>query len=413
MASAISQLFTELRSGAWLDRRRLLAFSGIVLALELIGGAFLVAGTHGLIVPLDKPATTDFVSFYAAGRLADAGAPALAYDESAHYAAEQKAAEPGIDYVHFFYPPVFLMLCAAVARLPYLAAFGVFVAVTMAAFLFAMRRILDEAGWAALLPVLAFPSVLWTAGFGQNSFLTAALFGVGTLQVDRRPIVAGLVFGALAYKPHFGLLVAVALAAGGHWRAFTAAAISAAALALLSTVLFGWDSWHAFIAAAAGSHTAYETGTVDHAAFVNPYGAVLVLGGGLKPAYAAQGLAIGIAAAFVGWVWRRGLSLPVRGAALAAATLVAMPVVLFYDLVLATIAAAWLVRAAQQRGWLPWEKTALALLFVVPAMARGTASQWHLPLGPLAVLGLLALVAAAARRELSEPALLRPEAAAS
>jgi hypothetical protein len=38
-----------------------------------------------------------------------------------------------------------------------------------------------------------------------------------------------------------------------------------------------------------------------------------------------------------------GLALPIRAAALAAATLVAIPVVLVNDLMLAAIAAAWLI----------------------------------------------------------------------
>ena len=72
----------------------------------------MVAGTHGWIVPLDKPTTTDFVSFYAAGKLADAGTPALAYDQAAHLAAEEAITAPGIRYQYFNYPPVFLMRCA-------------------------------------------------------------------------------------------------------------------------------------------------------------------------------------------------------------------------------------------------------------------------------------------------------------
>src|SRR5579863_10390624 len=97
MARFRQRLRAELRDGAGPDRRRLLLFAGVLLALELSAALFLVAGTHGLIVPLDKPTTTDFVSFYAAGELADSGTPALAYDEGAHYAAEQRATQPGIE----------------------------------------------------------------------------------------------------------------------------------------------------------------------------------------------------------------------------------------------------------------------------------------------------------------------------
>ncbi len=38
-------------------------------------------------------------------------------------------------------------------------------------------------------------------GHGHNGFLTAALFGFALVQLDRRPIVAGILFGLIAYKP--------------------------------------------------------------------------------------------------------------------------------------------------------------------------------------------------------------------
>jgi hypothetical protein len=54
------------RSGNWFDRQHVLAFCAILLAIELGVFVFLIAGTHGWIVPLAEPASTDFVSFYAA-----------------------------------------------------------------------------------------------------------------------------------------------------------------------------------------------------------------------------------------------------------------------------------------------------------------------------------------------------------
>ena len=70
--------------GAALDRDRALTYCRILLAVETAVFLFLVAGTHGLIVSLAGPTSTDFVSFYAAGALADSGKPELAYDQAAH-----------------------------------------------------------------------------------------------------------------------------------------------------------------------------------------------------------------------------------------------------------------------------------------------------------------------------------------
>ena len=402
-----------MKSGTWLSRERVLGYSAVCLAVEIAAFMFCVLVTHGLIsLPaydqaahhLAKPNTTDFVSFYAAGALADSGTPALAYDQAAHHAAEQAATAPGIGYVYFFYPPVFLLICAALAHLPYLAAFVVFQALTLSLFIAVARSTLRDPDWKALLPVLAFPSVLWTIGFGQNSFLTAALFGGALLLIDRKPIVAGILFGCLCYKPHFGLLVPIALAAAGRWRAFIAAAASASLIVGLSILVFGWITWQNFLAVGFGSHTTYESGQVDFAAFVSAFGAVRLLGGSATLAYLVQAPVALVAALAVALAWRRELSLPIRAAILASATLVTIPLALYYDLVLGAVAAMWLVVAARQSGYFAWEKTGLMALFLVPLLPRQIGAATHVPVAAIGVFVLFALALMHAWRELAQRA---------
>jgi alpha-1,2-mannosyltransferase len=316
---------------------------GSLLAIEAALFLYITAGTYGLIVPLKKPTSTDFVSFYAAGSLADAGTPRLAYDQAAHYAAEQHATQPGIAYNFFYYPPPYLLLCAAFAKLPYIPAFVVFETVTLGFYCLVVRRILGERGWAILIPILAFPPVLWTIGVGQNGLLTAGLLGAATLLVDRRPLAAGLLFGVLSCKPHFALLVPIALAAGGRWRALAATAISALVFCLVSAGLFGWQTWRDFLAAAATSGNVYASGRIPFSGFVTPFGGAMLLGAGAAAAAVLQAVASATAAGVVAYVWRRNPPLPIRAACLVSATLVAVPLALFYDLVLAGVAGAWLL----------------------------------------------------------------------
>lgn len=382
------------RRGGWLDRERIIGYGAVLLILEIIVFVFMVIGTHGLIVRMDAPTTTDFVSFYAAGALADAGTPALAYDQATHYAVEQSVTERGIGYQFFFYPPPYLLLCAAFATLPYLVAYVLFEAASLLAYLFVARRILGSAGRATLLPILAFPAVFWTLGLGQNSFLTAALLGGATLLIERRPIVAGLLFGALCYKPHFGLLVPVALAAGGHWRAFAAAAASAAALVLASLATFGWDAWHAYLTLAVASPATYENGRIDLTGLISPFAAIRLAGGSATLAYCLQIVATLAAALFAAHIWRQPVSLPVRAAALAAATLVSVPVILIYDLMIGSIAILWLARTARETGFLPWEKAIIAGLFASALLTRNIGVVAHLPMALFANVALLAIIGA-------------------
>ena len=383
----------------WLDRRRLLIGAGLLLAFELGMFLFLVAGTHGWIVPLDKPTTTDFISFYAAGALANAGTPSLAYDHAAHLAAEELVVGAGIGYQYFNYPPVFMLLCAALAPLPYLVSFMLFEGASLFLYLFVARRILGDRSIAALVVLLAFPIVFWNFGLGQNAFLTAALFGAATLSIDRRPIVAGLLFGALCYKPQFGLMIPLALAAAGQWRAFATAAVSAAALVLLSVLVFGADTWRAFLETVAGSPTMYQSGRILFEGMANVFGGARMIGADARVAYGLQGIATLCAGIIVVLTWRRPLSLPIRAAVLASATVVAAPLVLLYDLMLAAIAAVWLVRDRNSPAASAWEMVVMAVIYLVLLDGRTLGEQWQLPVFPLAAIGVLAMAAARAWRE--------------
>ena len=67
---------------------------------------------------------------------------------------------------------------------------------------------------------------------------------------------------------------------------------------------------------------------------------------------------------------------------------------LIYDLMLAAVAAAWLVR--DPAGLAGWERVALTALFVLSMIPPGLAEVWRVPAGPIVTLGLLALIAARA-----------------
>jgi hypothetical protein len=385
-------------AGGWLDRRRIGLAAGLLLVLQLGGFAFIVAGTHGWIVPLSGPTTTDFVSFYAAGDLANAGTPALAYDQVAHLAAEERVVGAGIGYQYFNYPPVFLLLCSVLARLPYLLAFVLFETATLLLFVAAATRILGDRSAGAVAVLLAFPIVFWNYGLGQNAFLTAGLFGLATFLTDRRPLLAGVLFGLTCYKPQFGLLLPLAFVVGGYWRVFAGAALSVLVLVAASLALFGIETWQAFLATIGHSPTMYASGRILFAGMANAFGAVRMLGGPPALAYSLQALVSLIAAAIVIWVWRRRSSLPNRAAVLTAAALVAAPLTLFYDLMLSAIAGAWLLRRDGEAA-AGWEKVAIAALYLILLDGRGLAEGVHVPVFPLAGLAVLAVATARAWRE--------------
>ncbi len=385
------RLISLVREAHWLTRRRVVIWGLVLLAEELLLIVFIALGQHGLLVGGVGPTSSDFVSFYAAGKLTLAGSPALAYDQTAHFWAEQQATVPGAPYQFLYYPPVFLFLCAGLAELPYLVAYAAFQLITLAIFLCVMREVLGEKGWAWILPVLAFPPIFWNVGVGQNAFLSAALLGGFTLLIDRRPASSGVLLGMLCYKPHFGLLAPFALAAGRYWRAFLAATATVTIAVGTSILLFGWETWRAYFVALAGSHEIYESGRIDFAGMVTMFGAVKLLGFGSRDAYIVQSATALLMIAMVILFWRLPATRPLRGASLVAGTLLAVPLMLLYDGVITLLAMGWLVREARKNGFLPWEKLLLLATYPLSLLAWPIGTAWHLPLGPVISLLILSL----------------------
>jgi hypothetical protein len=346
---------------------------------------------YGWLGSSRPPIVSDFMSFYGAGSLALAGTPQLAYDAMAHWHAEQAVVGPQVPHNFFFYPPPFLLLCAALALLPYMAAFLLFQAVTLVAYVVVAREIARLDGWLWLAPALAFPSVVWTLGLGQNAFLTAALLGGACLLVDSRPRRAGVLLGSLCYKPHFGVLIPLALGAGRRWATIASAGLTVVALAGGSWLVFGSQTWASYFRLLTSAPDVYQSGKVMLAGYVTPFGAVRLLGLPPGAAYGVQAASALVSAVVVIWLWRRNASLPVRSAALMAGTLLSVPLALLYDLMMISVCIAWFVRAGCTTGFLPWEKILLAVLYLVALTTLFVGLMVKVPIGPIAPAIVLSL----------------------
>lgn len=399
----MDRFIQQLRSGEAFSHSRVQRLAGAFLFFQLCVGVFFIAGTHGLIVPLAKPASTDFVSYYAAGKLSLSGHAAQAYDVAAHHAAEIAATEPGIEYNFFYYPPVYLLLCAVLAAFPYLLAFVLFQIAGLAPLLFAAARIIQTPAKAWLLPILAFPAVFWTVDTGQNAFLTAALLAWAMILIDRKPLLAGVLLGALCYKPHFGLLIILALIAGRQWRSCVSASLTVTGLVGLSLVLFGSETWAAFFRLLESAQTTYSA-RVFVPTFTNVYGAALTLGAPLSIAMSAQIVALAGLSAWTIYVWAKRIPRPLAAATLMAATPLAVPVSQFYDLILSGTALLWLLADARRNGFLPFEKTSIAVVFPLTALSGNLGPGQHIPFAALVALCIFSLTAGRVQRALRNTA---------
>ena len=438
------RVWQALRNGDWLTRERIRLVAAAVLIASVAGFAFLVATAHGGVDRQGRPLGTDFSNVYAAGTYVLEGKPDIPFDPPRQYAREQDIFGKATPFYGWHYPPYFLFVAGALAKLPYGVALTVWQASTLALYLlmiWAVARssfrgvrsaspesiatvqpavsqgasstpglwIPDSRGAChraghfgpdplaasgmTLLLALAYPAVLINIGHGQNGFLTAALLGGALLFLDRRPIFAGILIGLLVYKPQFGLMIPLALIAGGYWRAFAAAVATVAALTLVTTLVFGPQVWPAFAASTEFSRSVVlEQGQTGWEKIQSIFSWARMWGAPIPLAYALQGaLTIALGVAIVR-LWRSAAAPALKSAALCLAAILATPYSLDYDMMVLAPAIAFFAADGLRRGFGPWEKTILAALWFVPLLARSVAGATLIPLGVPAMLATFILV---------------------
>lgn len=386
----------RVKSGDWLTVERARAYSLILLAIAVIAIIGWIGLSHGGVDANGKPLGTDFLSFYAAGSLVLDGRAAEVYDMAAHYARQQQIFGPAIPYYGWLYPPIFLLIATPLASLPYTAALLLWQGVTLLLFIGVIgwivrtiRNEYPEFGHTWLLVALAFPAVFVNLGHGQNGFLTAALLGAALMTLPQRPLLSGLLFGLLAYKPQFALVIPIALLAAAQWRAIFAATATVLILIGSTAYLFGIDLWFAFARSTEVSRKLLlEQGDVGFEKLQSVFAAIRLWGGKVPLAYTVQAAISLLAICSVAWVWRSRLEATQKAAVLVIATLLASPHVLDYDLTLLGLALAFIAVTGCKRGFRPYEISTMAAAWAAPLLSRGIAAAAGIPLGLMAIIAL-------------------------
>jgi hypothetical protein len=428
-------LLEILRGGDWLTPARMRLWALAVLVAAAGGVLYLVATSDGLMDYQDRPLGTDFSNVYAAGTYVLEGHPAAPFDPRLQHAREREIFGEKTPFYGWHYPPFFLWLAAALALMAYQPALVVWQAATLVLYLLSIRTLVASGSgapsplWGAgrgergshsrpdaalhpaglqptdlspagrggaslwLLLALAFPAVFVNLGHGHNGFLTAALIGFALATLDTRPVLAGVLFGLLAYKPQFGIMIPLVLIATGRWRTVFAAGATLALLTLAATLAFGTETWRAFFTFAEYTRVhVLETGETGWHKIQSMFSVARMWGAPISLAYALQGAVTIVVAGALVWLWRSSASFALKAAALCLAAILATPYSLDYDLMVLAPAIAFLARDGLARGFGPYEKTALAFLWVVPLFARGVAEVTLIPFGVIAMLAMFVLI---------------------
>src|SRR5262249_48902022 len=202
-------------------------------------------------------------------------------------------------------------------------------------------------------------------------FLTAALLGGALHLLDRKPWLAGILIGVLAYKPQFGLLIPIALLAGQRWNTIAAAVLTIAALVAASFATLGGDVWHAFIDSTKFTQTiVLEQGDTGWEKIQSIFSAARSFGANVPTAWAMQGALALLLAASLAWLWHGDAAFELKAAALAIGSLLATPYVLDYDLVVLAVPIALFARHGFPRGFRDYEISLLAAALACSPVLR-------------------------------------------
>jgi arabinofuranan 3-O-arabinosyltransferase len=344
-----------------------------------------------LVNSTGAPLYHDFTNIWVAATQAVNGQAASVFDQAAQMRAQEALVGTGkAIFSTWPYPPTYLLFLAPLGLFSYVVAFLVWQLVTLLAYVIVTFLIVRRREVIAL--VLASPFTICNILTGQSGFLGATLLGASLLLLERRPALAGLFIGCLTYKPQFGIVLPLALAAAGQWRTFASATATTLLLAGASIAAFGTGAWAALprelVAQADGSLFGGPSNQWGY--FQTVYGLIRYLHGGPALAWLAQGATTFSIAVIVSLIWASRVSYPLKAALLSAGALIATPYAFDYDLAAIAVPVAFLAKDQIRRGLLRGEQTIAVVLFIASLTILPAGGR--IPVGALILLTLVYLI---------------------
>jgi hypothetical protein len=307
----------------------------------------------GLTADRTAMAARDYTDMWAAGRFVTVGNYDALFDKAAFNAGLKAMFGAGFPDQMWPYPPPILLLAVPLSALALAPGFLLYTVGSMSLLWLVLRLggLTKIECWAVLLS----PAVAENALAGQNGALTGAFLLGGLLLADRRPVLAGVMLGALMIKPQLGMLAPVCLLASRNWRALAAMAASAILMIALSGAVFGFDKWVGFFRytqpmVSAVLQTPWQ-GLTWQRIFASPLMAARSMGADLPVACCFQAGISLLSVAAVWRMWRAPTADPVIRASLSGLlALIAAPWVHTYDMIPLSVAVAVLAAGASREA---------------------------------------------------------------
>ena len=318
----------------------------------------------------NSPFGVDFAVYYTAGQMVRSGETDDLYHASIHRASMERIMgremPPNLPWM---YPPTFLLMVTPFSFLPYTTALVVWLSITLALALFALFRLVPKQKSLALLAV-GFPGVLMNLRWGQNGFLNTALLGFGLYFLEINPILAGLMFGLLTYKPQIALFAFLILFLSKKRRVLVWAIIFTLGFAILSGVLFGFDTWVQFVQSFSNSTSGFLDENWLSNAGVQPSMFINMRLAGINDTvnYIILTVIGLLVTGATGWVWHRTDRISLKAVTMCTGTFLIIPYFLQYDLMILSIPLVLFSYDLIEYGSRPIDFLLLLVLWATPVL---------------------------------------------
>jgi hypothetical protein len=335
---------------------------------------------------------SDFINIWSAARIVLDNNVTELFDVRTYHAAQESLLNHTVlQTYNWSYPPLLLPWITWLGYFSYPTALTLWLAITFGLYALAVTYKQTNPLW--LMTVLALgPASLENISHGQNGFLSAAFLVGGLRLLDKRPPLAGVLFGCMIYKPQLAALVPVILIATWRWRTLTAALLTVLILVLISILLYGVEPWELYF----GKTLPYQKSILEISPLMQKgftrmmptiFTAARILGASQQVAHSLNILlALGVAFMVIR-VFRRAVPTHTKIALFLTATFLVTPYAFSYDMPILSAGLMMWVMASRSRiniipllfGSFMWLLPPLVIYFNV----------YNYPLAPLFIILLL------------------------
>lgn len=283
------------------------------------------------------PENSDFLTLWSAAKLMAKDQLSTLFDASALFRAQEVlSGYKALNSNNWPYSPLPLLYVRWLEPFSVRDAFLLWEGITFAFYALAVAYRRPDP-WKLTILLAAAPATAVNLGYGQSGYLMAALLIGGLRLMDKRPILAGILFGVLTYKPQFMILLPFVLLAQRRWKVLISSVVMTAGLHVLSVALYGVEPWVIYFNKIVPFQTMlFDASPIDdgfkmNSTFVTLFAAVRNLGGSLALSYGLSALAAVAGIAGTIYACRKNIPSDLRDAVIVSALFLSTPYAHVYD----------------------------------------------------------------------------------